>query len=83
MLYMIDLQYRQEDRDAALRYFWEHGATHYEGEVTVKGAWVATHDLIAYALVHAAAPDEIAKACAPLGQFGKVEYRPVTSVDQL
>ena len=83
MLYMIQLQYSQEHRDAALRYFWEHGSTHYAGDVTVKGAWVATRELIAYALVHAVDPDEVAKACAPLEQFGKVEYRHVTSVDQL
>ncbi len=83
MLYMVELHYAQENRDAALRYFWEHGATHYEGNVTLEGAWVATQDLIAYALVDAANANEVAKACAPLDQFGEVSFRPVMSVDQL
>ena len=83
MLYMIELQYTREHRDDALRYFWEHGATHYEGKVTVNGAWVATEDLIAYAVVDAADPDELAKACMPLRQFGNVTSRHVTSIDQI
>ena len=83
MLYMIELQYSPEHRDAALRYFWEHGSTHYVGEMTVKGAWVATREFVAYALVNAADAGEVAQACAPLEQFGKVDYRHVTSVDQL
>lgn len=83
MPYMIDLKYAPEHRDAALRYFWEHGATHYAGDVTLKGAWVATQDRVAYALVDAANADEVAKACAPLEQFGEVGFRHVTSVDQL
>ena len=62
MLCMIELQYTREHRDEALRYFWEHGATHYEGKVTVHGAWVATEDLVAYALVDAVDPDELAFA---------------------
>ena len=81
MLYMVELHYPSEHRDAALRYFWKHGSTHYEGRVTVKGAWVATQDLIGYALVDAASPEEIAKACTPLEQFGDVSYRHVTSAD--
>jgi hypothetical protein len=83
MLYMIELHYSQEHRDAARRYFWEHGTTHYEGELTIKGAWVATREMIGYALVDAASPDDVAKSCAPLEQFGNVEYRHVTSADQL
>ena len=83
MLYMVELRYSREHRDEALRYFWEHGATHYEGNVTVTGAWVGTQDQIAYALVEAADPDELAKACGPIGQFGDVSFRNVTSVDQI
>jgi hypothetical protein len=83
MLYMIELHYSREHRDATLRYFWEHGSTHYEGKVTLTGAWVATQDLIAYALVDAADPDKIAEACAPLAQFGDVSFRHVTSVDEI
>jgi hypothetical protein len=83
MLYMVELRYAHEHRDVALRHFWEHGSTHYEGKVTVNGAWVATQDLIAYALVDAADPDEIAKACEPLGQFGDVSFRHVTSLEQI
>jgi hypothetical protein len=83
MLYMVELHYTQVHRDAAMRYFWEHGATHYEGNVTVEGAWVATQELVAYALVDAAEAGEVAKACAPLELFGDVSYRPVMSIDQL
>jgi hypothetical protein len=83
MLYMVELTYSREQRDAALGYFWEHGLTGYESKVTVKGAWVATQDRIAYALVDAADPDEMSKACVSLEQFGEVSHRRVTSADQI
>jgi len=83
MLFMVELQYSHEQRDVALDYFWKHGSTHYTGNATIQGAWVATQDLIAFALVDAVDPDTVAKACAPLEQFGTVIYREVTSVDQI
>lgn len=83
MLYMIELQYPLENRDDALRYFLQHGTVGYDGRVTLIGAWVATHERIAYAVVEAPDPDEISKACVPLEQFGEISFRPVTSVDQL
>ena len=83
MLYMVELHYTHEHRDEALRYFWEHGSTHYEGKVTVNGAWVATQDRIAYALVEAVDPDAIAEACEPLAHFGDVNFWHVTSVDEI
>lgn len=83
MQYMVQFQYPREHRDAALRYFWEHGSTHYDGNVTVEGAWVATQDLVAFALVDASNSDEIAKAIAPLAQFGDFTIRCVTSIDQI
>lgn len=83
MLYMVELRYTHEQRDAALRYFWEHGATHYGGKVTLNGAWVATQDLIAYALVEATGEDEVSQACEPLREFGEVSFRHVTGADQI
>ena len=83
MLYMVELHYSQDSRDAALNYFWEHGSTHFESKVTIKDSWVATQDLIAYAVVDAAGPDEIASACKPLEQFGEVSHRRVRSVDEI
>ena len=83
MHYMVELHYSHEHRDAALDYFWEHGSTHYEGKVTVNGAWVATQDMIAYALVDAAEPDDVSKACEPLAKYGHVSFRHVTSVDEI
>lgn len=83
MLYMIELRYPIEMRDKALRYFLQHGTVGYDGKVTLTGAWVATQDRVAYAVVEAQDPDELTKACAPLTQFGDVSFRPVTSVDQL
>ena len=44
---------------------------------------MATQDLIAYAIVDAAGPDEIASACKPLEQFGEISYRRVRSVDEI
>ena len=83
MLYMIELRYPVERRDQALRYFLQHGTIGYDGKVTLTGAWVATHDHVAYAVVETHDLDELTKACAPLEQFGEVIFRPVTSVDQL
>lgn len=83
MLYMVELRYPVEQRDQALRYFLKHGTIGYDGKVTLTSAWVATQDHIAYAVVEAHDREELAKACAPLEQFGKVAVRPVTSVEQL
>jgi hypothetical protein len=81
MLYMVELRYTHEQREEALQYFWEHGSTHYEGNVTLMGAWVATQDLVGYALVESVDADGITRACAPLEQFGSVSHRHVTSID--
>ena len=83
MLYMVELRYDKERRDEALGYLWEHGSTLYEAKVTVKDAWVATEDLIAYAVVDAADPEAIAKASKPLEEYGDVSYRHVNSVHEL
>ena len=83
MMYMIELRYSQDQRDAALAYFFEHGATHYDAHVSVKDAWVATQDLIAYALVEGNDGEAVATACEPLKQFGDVCYRHVTSFEEM
>ena len=83
MLYMVELQVSQEHRDAAMRYFWEHGSTHYEGMVTVKGAWVATSEHVAYVLVTLEDPARLESACEPLLRFGTVTTRHVTDVDEI
>ncbi len=44
MLYMVELRYAEEYREAALAYFWKHGSTLYEAKVTVQEVWVATED---------------------------------------
>ena len=80
---MVQLQYGQQQREAALRYFWEHGNTLYDSHVTVKDVWVATGDRVAYALVDAADADAIAAASQPLQKFGVVQYRNVTSIHEL
>ena len=83
MLYMVELHYDEEHRAAALNYFWEHGATHYEGRVVLKGVWVATQERIAYALIEGKESEEVEKACAPLSAFGTVETRHVMTGDQI
>ena len=83
MQYMVELKYPLENRDEALKYFLQHGTIGYEGKVTLAGAWVATQDRIAYAVVESGDLAEVEKACAPLKAFGDVTFRPVTSVDQL
>ncbi len=83
MLYMIELHYAPEHREAALRYFLDHGSTHYEGKVTLQNGWVATKDCVAYVLVRANGDEEVDKACVPLREFGKIYYRHVTSTDEI
>ena len=83
MLYMVELHYTSEHRDAALRYFLDHGATHYEGKVALQQVWVATHDHIAYALVSSESDSEVEKACRPLNEFGEAQFRHVTSGDEI
>jgi hypothetical protein len=83
MQYMVEWSYTKDHRDAALAYFLEHGATHYEARVTVKDAWFATQDMIAYALVEGEDGEAVAEACASLEKFGEVSYRRVTSSEEL
>ncbi len=83
MLHMIEVKYTQEHRDTALAYFQEHGMTHYDGGLVVKGLWVSTTERTAYALVEAANPAEVDAACRPLEEFGEVEHRAVITADEL
>ena len=83
MQFMVELHYSQEHRTDALRYFWEHGFTHHGAEVTVEGVWVATEDLVAYAIVKGQEVSEVEKACAALASFGDVVIRRVTDSDVL
>ena len=83
MLFLVELKYAYEHREEVLRFFWEHGATRYQGSVALKGAWVATQERIVYALVEAADADEIAQAGEPLAQFGTLTIRQVTSVEDI
>jgi hypothetical protein len=83
MLYMVELRYQPEQRERALQYFQQHGTTGYEGKVTLNGAWVATQERIAFAIVEAASQDEMNKACVPLREFGEVKFLAITSFDQL
>ena len=83
MLYMVELNYRADQNAEALRFFDEHGITHYEQEIVVQGAWVATEDCIAYLLVESADDAEVASATAPLAQFGQVMFRTVVKAEQL
>jgi len=80
---MLQLQYEEQQSQAALRYLWRHGTTLYEAHVTVKEVWVATEDRVAYALVDAADGEAVAAASQPLQKFGDVLYRQVTSVHEL
>ena len=83
MLYMIELRYEDEHRGDVLEYFWQHGAANYEGKVVLKGAWVATHDQIGYALIESSNDEEVKKACAPINHIGNITFRHVTSTDEI
>lgn len=83
MLYMVELRYAEEHREAALAYFWKHGSTLYEAKVTVQEVWVATETRVAYALVEATDPEAIATASKPLEKYGDVRHRHVNSVHEL
>jgi hypothetical protein len=83
MLFMIEMRFRQERRSEVLDYFWKHGTSQYEGRVTVKGAWVASADKLAYVLVESSGEEEVAKACAPLADLGEITARQVTSTDEI
>lgn len=83
MHYMVELHYSPEHRDAALKYFLDHGATHYEGNISVESTWVATRDHVAYALVRTRNSNEVEKATKPLKKFGTIFFRHVTSTDEI
>ena len=83
MLHMIEVKYSANQRDAALAYFQDHGMTHYNADLVIRGLWVCTEQHIAYVLVEASATDEIAAACQSLQTFGEVEHHSVVASDQL
>ena len=83
MHFMVELHYQKQHREAALKYFWEHGTTHYDAHVTVQEGWVATQDRIAYVLVEGDNADAVAVACEPMNEFGNVSFRVVTSFDEM
>ena len=83
MLYMLELRYSTDTRDEALRYFQEHGVTHYEGGVEVQGLWVATRDHVAYVLVQSEDSGHLDQACGPLARFGTLTRRLVTDSEQI
>jgi hypothetical protein len=83
MLFMVELRYLSEQRDAALRYIWEHGSTRYEGRAVIQSVWVASQDRIAYAVVESDDEDELEKACSPMKQFGTLSHRHVMNLEQL
>ena len=80
---MIELNFKAERRAEILEYFWQHGTSQYEGKVTVQGAWVASQDGHAYALVESSSDEEVKKACAPLTDFGEIVSRHVTSTEDI
>jgi hypothetical protein len=83
MQHMVKLKYPLEQRDAALAFFQEHGMTHYDGGLVVKGLWVATAERIAYVLVEATDAADVESACRALEPFGEVEQHTVIAADQL
>lgn len=83
MLYMIELRYQDEHRGEVLEYFWQHGTAQYEGKITVEGAWVATAEKIAYALIESGSDEEVEKACAPMRALAEITTRHVTSTDEI
>lgn len=83
MLHMIDVTYAKTRRDEALAYFQEHGMTHYNGDLVIKGLWVCTNQCLAYVLVEASDPIEVDRACEKLRQFGEVDHRAVISSDEI
>ena len=83
MRFMVELHYVSEHRDDARQYLWEHGLTHHDADVSVGGIWIATDDLVAYALVKADQESQVEKACAPLSAFGDTVIRRVTDAEEL
>ena len=83
MLYMVELHYQESQREAALSYFEEHGVTHYEQDIAIKGAWVATQDRIAYLVAETDDVENMKTAIVPLSVFGEVAFRPVIQAEQI
>ena len=83
MLYMVELHYQENQREAALGYFNEHGITHYEQDIVIQSAWVATQDRIAYLVAETDDVENMKKAVMPLSGFGEVTFRPVIQAEQI
>lgn len=83
MLYMVQIEYPREQRDALFAYFENHGVTGYTLGVELSGAWVAPDERVAFALVKVANVAAFETERERLTQFGTVTSRHVLNAEDL
>jgi len=82
MLYMVQLRYRADQRDALRRRCEQSGVTGFADGATLNGAWVSARRH-AFLLFDAADEDCVQQICSDLSRHGEVERQPVISIDQI
>lgn len=82
MLYMVQMQYRAEERDRLREHFERRGVTGHGPGVALLGAWVAA-SRDGFILFEASNEESLRPVCTELGKFGTLTYLPVISIDQI
>ncbi len=83
MLFMVEVQYQRQTREAALSYFESHGVTGYGDGLSVEYLWVASNDCLAYVVVRAETLALVEQACQPLRELAEIHIRHIVGMDDL
>ncbi len=82
MLYMLQLRYRADEREALRQRCEQSGVTGFADGATLRGAWVSA-SRHAYLLFDATDEDCMQRICSDLSRHGDVARQPVISIDQI
>jgi hypothetical protein len=83
MLFMLRIDFREDQGDALLAYFDEHGLTRYREGVEIRGAWASRVQRVVYIVAEADDTPQLEAAVQDLSEFGRLEYHPVVDATQL
>jgi hypothetical protein len=81
MKFMVTLRLKPGAKNKALEAFDERGPNRNPG-VALRGAWVATHADVVYALVESASEAAVAEAAKTWNNHGESEITAVVDIEQ-
>lgn len=82
MLFMVELEYSLEKREALTRYFESRGVTGHGDHLVVQGAWVSKTRRC-FALVSAGNAESFRQMCDMWSEFGELTTTPVIDIQSI